>query len=451
MRDIIQDQMPIVPIPIDHEYARELEMMNLILIENPKMARLVYNDLMRGVKNPNKGRNGMTAEQVLRADILKQLRQFSYKELAFNIADSRTYKTFVGYGIADETPKISTLKKNIKRIRPLTMEMINRLLLEYALKKGIEMGKKVRVDCTVTDSNIHDPSDTWLLWDCVRVLCREMGKARDSFGTQFKDRRQSAKRRYIGIVGAKNADQRDRLYKDQLMITREVIANAEDVIVELGNSGDGGPADIVLAQSYSNELRHFIDLSAKVIDQTIRRVVHGETVPATEKIVSIFEPHTNIIIKDRRKVQFGHKIVLSNGASGLITDCIVLVGNPADSTLAVQMIERHIEIYGKPPEQAAFDGGFTSAANLSEIKKLNVGDVMFSKRRGLSIEDMAKSGWVYKSLKKFRAGIEAVISFLKRSFGLGRCLWRGFESFQSYVWSSIVSANLLMLARHTLS
>ena len=148
---------------------------------------------------------------------------------------------------------------------------------------------------------------------------------------------------------------------------------------------------------------------------------------------------------------YGHKVCLSSGASGIITDVVVLRGNPADSTLAVNMIERHKKLFGNVPLQASFDGGFASRKNLASIKKLGVQDVAFSKRCRLEISDMVKSSWVYRQLKNFRAGIEAGISLLKRAFGLGRCLWRGFESFQAYVQASVVSCNLLVIARHVLA
>ncbi len=186
------------------------------------------------------------------------------------------------------------------------------------------------------------------------------------------------------------------------------------------------------------------------MNQTERRVLQGETVPAKEKVVSIFEPHTDIIVKDRRDTYYGHKIVLTGGVSGLFTDLVVLDGNPADSTLPVDMISRQKKIYGRVPLKAAYDGGFASNTNLEDIKGMGVRDATFRRKRGLKISDMAKSTWVYKRMCNFRAGIEGMISFLKRCFGLRRCTWSGFESFKSYAWSSVITANLLLMARHML-
>jgi len=138
-------------------------------------------------------------------------------------------------------------------------------------------------------------------------------------------------------------------------------------------------------------LRHYIPQVRRVIDQAERRVLKGETLPPAEKLVSIFEPHTDIIVKDRRDTYFEHKVVLTGGASDLLTDLVVEKGNPADSSLAEKMIVRQKEIYGRAPRQAAFDGGFASKDNLKDIKALDVKDVAFHKKRGLKIDDMAKS------------------------------------------------------------
>ena len=205
--------------------------------------------------------------------------------------------------------------------------------------------------------------------------------------------------------------------------------------------------DMALAQSLAVDLGHYVELANQVISQTERRVFQGETVPANEKIVSIFEDHTDIIIKDNRETQYGHKICLTTGASGLVTDVVVEPGNPADSTLAVKMIERHKELFGKAPRQASFDGGFASRRNLADIKRLGVQDVAFSKRCRLEIEDMVKSKHVYRQLRAFRAGIEGTISFLKRILRLARCFNKGWKHFASTVGQTVFAHNLLILAR----
>ena len=207
------------------------------------------------------------------------------------------------------------------------------------------------------------------------------------------------------------------LYRDLLKVTELVRTQAKQVAEQLRSAAERP----VMAFLIVSEIEHFLELSAKVVGQTTRRVLEGQSVPATEKIVSIFEPHTDIIVKDRRDTHYGHKICLTTGASGLVLDCTIEKGNPADSTLARRMIERVKMVLGKTPRQVTFDGGFSSKVNVKDIKALGVGDVAFSKHVGLKVTDMVKSEWVMKKLRNFRAGIEGNISFIKRCFGLNRC------------------------------
>ena len=172
---------------------------------------------------------------------------------------------------------------------------------------------------------------------------------------------------------------------------------------------------------------------------------------AGDKIVSIFEPHTDIIVKDNRDTYYGHKVCLTAGASNLVLDLVVQEGNPPDSKLTVDMMLRQEQIYGRPPRQAVFDGSFASRANLETLKELGVDDAVFSKGRGLSVTEMASSTRVYQRLRNFRAGVESVISSLKRVFGWDRCTWRGFESFKAYAWASVLSHNLLVMARQAIA
>ncbi len=450
MRATIPEQFPLVPVAIDHGHACELRTMSATLDAHLECAQLVYGDMIRGVKNPGKGRRGMSGDQVLRALLVKQLRGFSYDLLAFHLADSSTYRAFCRVGTFDEVPSASTLQRNIKRVRPDSLERINAIMVQHAQDIGMESGSKVRFDCTVTESNIHPPTDSMLLWDCVRVLARLLERARELVRFAFSNHTRRAKRRSIGIMNTKGKKARKKLYRDLLKISHKTVGYAERGAAALDGFTGDDLSERARAMTLAKELRHYAELAARTVDQTRRRVIHGETVPARDKVVSIFEEHTDIIRKDYRDTYYGHKICLGAGASGLITDCTVLDGNPADSTLAVDMVERHTKLYGVAPKQVALDGGFASKQNLADIKALGVEDCCFSKGRGLAVTDMVKSTRVYRHLRNFRAGIESCISFLKRSFGLDRCTWRGLPSYKAYVWGSIVSANLLVIARHVL-
>jgi IS5 family transposase len=431
---------------IDHSHARELEAISRILDEEAGMAERVGQDLVRGVKNPWTGARGMSGDQVLRVLVVKQMNGFSYDELHFHLIDSASYRTFCRFGALEEVPGKSTVAENVKKVRAETLEEIDRLVLGRAERKGVEKGRKVRIDSTVTETNIHEPSDSSLLWDSVRVLTRLLEQAGDAAGfTEWRDHTKRAKRRMLGVQRARNQEKRKPLYRDLLKVSRQVLGYAIAARGALADSAEEG------LRRLAYELNRYRLLLERVIDQTERRVLRGETVSAREKVVSIHEPHTAIIVKDGRETLYGHKIYLTGGASGLVLDCLITDGNPADSTLSTTMLERQKEIYGRPPRQAALDGGFASKDNLREAKALGVQDVCFSKKRGLKVPEMVKSTWVYRKLRDFRAGIEGVISFLKRAFGLDRVTWRGEISFRSYVRSGVLAANLLTLARHELA
>lgn len=446
VRDTIRKQLHLVEPSIDHEHANELKQIHDIISHNPQIAELVHADLVRGLDDPDTGRKGMPAEQVFKVLLIKQMNGFAYETLRFHLADSRTYRWFCGFGIGDDIPSDKTLNRNIKKVRAETMEAINQIILAAAEDEGIEKGRKVRVDCTVTESNIHHPTDSSLLWDGVKVLCRQTGRAKEEFGIKVSDYSRRAKKRALAILNAKSNKIRKKHYRDLLKVSKKVLADATMVRETLTSKTTSTTGLSIWAK-----LNHYIPLVQQVINQTERRVINGEKLKPDEKIVSIFEPHTDIIVKDRRDTHYGHKLAITGGVSGLLTDLIIEEGNPADSTIAEKMIARQKDIYGRAPRQAAFDGGFASKSNLASIKAAGVKDVMFSKKRGLEVSDMTKSTWVYKQLRNFRAGIEGMISFLKRSLGLTRCTWRGLASFKAYAWSSVVTANLLLTARRMLA
>ena len=450
MRKKNQKQLPLLISRVEHPRAAEWESISQILDKNPNINEMVLQDLTRGVKNRNTGAEGMSAEQVVRAALIKQSEEFSYDDLAFHILDSRCYRSFCRIGITHKGFQKSALCNNIKAISPETWEAINRILITYAKEKKIEKGREARIDCTVVSSNIHKPYDSTLLFDSVRVLTRMLGQINERFDElkiPFSDHTKRAKRRMMGVINAKKKNVRKKQYEDLLKVTGKTVNYAQTAVSLLEDFPFKLPILRDTAQKIAQELKEVIELTHKVVDQTIRRVIHDESVPACEKIVSIFEPHTDIIVKDNRDTFYGHKVCLSGGPSNLITDCLIVDGNPKDSTLTDKMLDRQKEIYGRYPLKVALDGGFASENNLKSAKGKGVKDVCFTKRLGMEIEDMCRSTYVYKRLRRFRAGVESGISWLKRCFGFARCIWKSLGSFKSYVWASIVSANLLTLAR----
>ncbi len=425
-----------------HEIGRELKSMSQWLDDHYALVRLVAADLRRhGIKET--GRQGLPAESVLRCGLLKQHRQLSYEELAFHLEDSASFRAFARLPLS-LTPKKSVLHQTISAIRAETWETINRTLLESAREEKIEPGRMMRLDSTVTEALMHEPSDSSLLWDGVRVMVRLLKEADTLIGGSlvWRDHHRAAKKRAHAIKFTRGRPKRVQHYRDLIHITRATLAYLDQAAPQLWQVPD--PKRVALWQA---EFGHYRPLIERIIWQTERRVLCDEAVPAGEKIVSLFEPHADIIVKGSRDVSYGHKLNLTTGRSGLILDLVIEAGNPADSERFVPMLERHIDFYGEAPRQAATDGGYASRNNLSQAKARGVRDMAFHKKAGLRIEDMVKSRWVYRKLRNFRAGIEAGISCLKRAYGLTRCTWRGLDHFRAYVWSSVVAFNLALFAR----
>ena len=425
-----------------HQIGRELKAISDWLDGQHALLSLVASDLRREGVRPT-GRRGLPAETVLRCALLKQQRQLSYEELAFHLEDSASFRAFARLPLA-WSPKKSVLQQTISAIRPETWETVNRALVASAKREKLEAGVTVRIDSTVTAALMHEPSDSALLWDAVRVmsrLLRQAAKLPGASAIRWRDRRRLAKRCAMEIQYSRGKHNRRRLYRKLIAATHAIRAALQRAAHRL--SALTG----IAAASWRAQVNHYLPLIARVLDQSERRVLHGQAVPASEKLVRLFEPHADIIVKGSRDVLYGHKLNLVTGKSGLILDLVIEAGNPADAERFLPMLDRHIARYGTPPRQMAADGSYASRDNLNQAKACGVSDVAFHKKRGLAVADMTKSPWVYRKLRNFRAGIEAGISCFKRAYGGGRCTWRGLDRFKAYVWSAVVAHNLVLFAR----
>ena len=416
--------------------------MSAWLDDHRELLRLVATDLRRhGVKET--GREGLPAEAVLRCAVLKQHRQLSYQELAFHLEDSASFRAFARLPWS-RSPRKSVLHKTISAIRAETWERVNRALLASAGAEKLERGRVVRLDSTVTAALVHEPSDSSLLWDAVRVMVRLLREAAAWLGRTgfwWHDHRRAAKKRARAIQFTRGRPRRVQLYRELIKTTRVTLAYLHQAAAQLVT-----PANLAV-ELWQAKVRHYEPLIERIIAQTERRVLAGEPVAAGDKLVSLFEPHADIIVKGSREVEYGHKAQPDHRPERLDPRPGGRSRQPADSERLLPMLERHIARHGEAPRQLAADGGFATRANLSQAKARGVRDLAFHKKRGLRIEDMVRSRWVDRKLRNFRAGIEAAISCLKRAYGLARCTWRGLDHFKAYVWSSLVAYNLALFAR----
>lgn len=440
MRPKTDQQVSIFDFFSQHTIGNELRAISDFLDANPAFFELVSNDLIvPGAKQT--GRKGFSADQVLRFTLLKQFTCFSYRELAFFLEDSETFRSFARCW--KKAPSCSTLQSLVGRVSAKTWETLHRLVLLVARDKGIENGEVTRTDSTVTETHIHEPSDSSLLMDCVRVITRFLQRGKKVFGSRMRWRNHQHKVKKLArqIAFDSRRTHRKPLYRKMIHLTQKMLKSLSDMADALGDSSD--PRVL----RWLEEVENLSEITICVLSQTDRRVILKETVPAKEKIYSIFEHHTDLIVKGQRAIQYGHKLNLTSGRSGLMLDLYIEDGNPCDSTTTVRMIKRQKDIYGQAPKQISCDGGYASKENLKAAKEMGVQEVAFHKKRGLKEEDMVSSASLYRKLIAFRAGIEANIASLKRNFNLKRCNWKGLARFKAFAWSSVLTYNLFTLIR----
>ena len=413
------------------------------LDKQPALVERVRRDLVRGLKQPDHGRRGLTAAQVLRALVLMRVKDWDYRELRERIADGITLRAFTNF-YCEEVPKHDAFNRSFNRLTPATLKAINELVVEAAVKLGVEDGTKrvrygglrtwrlicrvLRVDTMVVETDIHHPTDNTLLWDVVRVLTRLLGRLAEALELRriagFRNRSRAAHRRMYEIQrmttrqrqGA--GSQQTATYRALIGIAKEVVASAR---MALDDTAAMRGRDLLTAlniKALREDIAHYCALGARVIDQAQRRVLDGEQVPTSEKIYSIFEPHTDLIKrgKVRTPVEFGHKVFLAESARGLITQYEVLKGNPVDEVHVAPSLRHHRRIFRHAPALYGADRGFFSENNLAVCVRGGVATVSIPQRGGTKTpqrRDHERSA-AFKRGQRFRAGIEGRISVLMR-------------------------------------
>jgi IS5 family transposase len=442
MRESRTVQISIFDFYSQHEFGLHLKQLSELLDEYPEILRLLGQELL-DEDCAEVGRKGLSVESIFRCMLLKQILGVSYKQLSFHLSDSLSYRTFARLA-ADDSPGKSSLQTNIRRISPQTLETIFNALSSKHVDQGDIDLSKIRIDSTVVKSNIAPPSDSQLLNDGVRVLSRLLAKSvsRTGIKIRFKDFRKASRLLSYRLFHAKKPE-KEALYRELLPIAARVMEQVERATTTIRNQGASG----LETQDWLAETGHFYTLMGRVIDQTRRRVMQHETVPAAEKIVSLFEEHTAIIIKGSRDIDYGHKINIASDARGLLTGVFIEDGNAADVARYLPVVRDHARRYGTVPETVVADGGYASLANLNAGKEMGIKRVVFHKKKGLTLTAMGVKNKTYRALRNFRAGIEGNISELKRAFGLDKSMWKRLDGFQAYVWASVLSYNLTRLAR----
>lgn len=424
--------------------------------KHDELVEAVRHDLNRGLKKPTTGRSGLTPRQVLGSMILMRVKDWDYRELRERIADGYTLRIFTDF-YAAPVPKHDAFNRSFNRLTAATVEALNAAVIDAAVDADLEDGEKLRADTTVVETDIHWPTDGTLLWDTVRVLTRLIGQLREIVPKgvpKFPNRKRAARRRMQKLqrmTAAQRESQQRSIYRQLIAITEEVLHHAQRSVDATKHSCGKAAADVLTLESLRQQITDVCQLGSRVLDQARRRVIHGEQVPASEKIYSIFEPHTDLIKrgKTNKPIEFGHKVFLAESAQGLITQYRVLDGNPSDEDHVESCLKSHQKTFGSAPEVFATDRGFYSEINQKVCQKAGVACTSIPQRGGKKTthrQSIEKSP-DFRKAQRFRTGIEGTISVLLRGRGMRRCLAHGRKRFELLVGLAVLTNNLLRIAR----
>ena len=420
----------------------------------------VYEALARRhAKSRSRGRRGAPAEVVLRLLILKHIRNWSYQVLEREVRANLVYRDFTRVG-AGKMPDAKTMGRWGVAVGPEVVKQIHQRLVKLAQAHGLAAGRRMRVDTTVVETNVHYPTDSSLLGDGVRVLIRTMkriSKIAGETGAKLCDRGRSVKLRVLDIARAarsrakQSRERLNRAYGKLLNATSRVVGQAKRFSKEI--VGGTKRARSVLQQLALEGLRQELDamvpLVKQVMKQTRARIFRGDT--HTEgKLLSVFEPSTEIIRKGKagKPNEFGKMVKLQEAENQIITDYQVYPQRPYDSDLLVAAIETHQALLGRAPRLVAADAAFYSLRNEAAAKAKGVKRVCIPNRSTKSPERKReqRKRW-FRNGQKWRTGSEGRISVVKRRHGLARCRYKGYVGMTRWVGLGVIADNVLNLGR----
>lgn len=424
----------------------QFALIDTILEMNPNLIEMAVHDIMAGEAESNFGRGDTpSVEQIVRVALYKEIKGCTYRNLEYAQIDSRICEQFTKINPA-RPYSFQVLQKYISRITEETLSKLMVELNKIAIDEKIEDLTKFREDSTVVETNIHYPTNSAIMYDCIKEshrLLKHLNKATGR-GIKYKNYRKEGKKRCFKINTEKSDKSRKDLFREQLELLTKCIDQVSRIIdLKLERVG------IIRVISLITALKDLLPIMKQVHKMAYDREILDRKVPNEEKIFSIYERHTDIIVKGQRDSKFGHKVDIGTGASSLILTCCIPRGNPNDKEFFRNTIDTVKREYGKVPESAVADGGYASLKNSTQAVKKGVINVVFNKITN-NMKNIAISEAVETGLKKWRSGIEAVISNLKRGYNLRRCMWKGWEHFQRKVYWSIIAYNIRVMTGHML-
>jgi IS5 family transposase len=410
----------------------------------------------RWPQSRRRGRPGTPADVVLRMLILKHLFDWSYDDLEREVRANLVYRAFTRID-AGEVPDAKTILKIAGALGPDVIEQLHRHVVEVAKRAGVTHGRRFRVDTTVVETNVHYPTDSSLLQDGVRVLTRTMQRASAALGDprgRVRNRLRSVSRRVVAIGRqARSPETRDALvrsYRHLMATTRAVARDATTMVRRITQRLRTAPASTASTlQRAGRQLQQMQPVVSRLLDQTRARLLGGDThVP--DKVLSVFELHTEAIRKGKiaKPTEFGKLVTIQESEHQIITAYEVHDRRPADLTLWTPALDRHIAIFHRPPEIAAADRGFASAANEEAAITRGVRRVILPRpgRKTPARRAHERQRW-FRRGQRWRVGCEGRISVLKRRHGLRRCRYHGADGTARWVGLGVIADNLVNTAR----
>ncbi len=434
------------------EYRSKYEAISKVIEANGGILSLAHKDFRLVLSESEKGRGGYTSEQILRALIVMFVEGDSYRDVVVRIENSEFFQGFVKLGV-QRMMDYTFLCKAYGALSEQTWKKMNEALSGYAKKEEKITEEKLRLDTTAYETNIHHPTDSWLLWDSYRTLARLMKEAgEDMWRAGLKHRFHTKKVRKLWQYISRNSSRKDKGTQKKIKRNyRELIDRVRWI------SGVGGIAKAVLSEEGGlsaivavAELEHYLPIVEKIITQAEGRVFRGEKTPADKKVYSLFEEHTELIKRGKagKPIEYGHKVLLAETGEKFIIHYKAMRRKEADKSLLEGTIKEHGKLFGKAPEVLAADKGFyESREQLSKLSDRIDTVSICKKGRRTAEEDIRESTEEFKAGQRFRAGIEGTISVLKRAFKLNRCFFKGFKNYATSLGCAVFCHNLVLLAR----
>jgi IS5 family transposase len=413
-------------------------------LNDDRLLEIIQEELnKRCKKSRTRGRPSTPAEVVLRMLLLKHMRGWSYGDVTREVRANLVYREFTGVG-GGKVPDDKTMGRLARQLGSESIEQLHRRTVAIAREKQVLAGRRMRVDTTVVETNIHYPTDSTLMGDGVRVLTGVMKKAAAAAGeagVKFRDRSRSVKRRILEIAYAarnkseKGQEKMKAAYRKLLEATSRVVGQAKQF------SG-------AIAGKAKQQLDEMIPRVQQVMKQARARVLGGNT-RADNKILSMFEPDTEVIRKGKasKPTEFGKMVKIQEAENQIVTHFEVFDERPSDSGLLTPSIEKHKELLDRVPDLVAADAGFFSAA-----KQLGVKQVAVPSRSTKSEKrkQEQKKRW-FKKAQRWRTGCEGRISVLKRRHGLNRSRYKGTQGMKRWVGLGVMADNMINIGLHLAS